>query len=191
MAMAVFGTAVNKLLLAFGYHDWAYRNLFVMTASYISFFVLIKIWLHLLSRDVYRLKDTANLKEPKAKRDSSGSIWEFLNFLNPSFSDELATIVAVLVVIFLLVAVGIWIGAEGTTILIDAAFDASLSVSLIGASKNIVSGNWQGGVLKRTIFPFLIMLLISTAIIALLTTECPNATKLSEAMHQCKQPKAP
>jgi hypothetical protein len=189
-AMTVFGAIFNRLLLKFGFDDLADRNFFVMTASYISFFAFIKMWLNFLSRDVYRLKDAAHLKEDRVKDEqSSGSWWNILNFDSPEISGEAAAFFAVIIVIILLILVGAWISIEGPTILIDAAFDASLSVSLIRASSNLVSGNWQGGVFKRTIWPFLLMLVLSTLIITIMTLHCPNAIRLSDALHQCGQHK--
>ena len=184
-AMAILGAIFSRLLLMFGLNSLVLRNLIVMTTSYASFFILIRIWLSYL--DLNKLRDASNYSTQKLPSNGGerreGSWFDIFYF--PDVSGELGLIIGVIVVIALLVLVGIWIGIEGPTILIDAAFDVSLSLGLVQASRRIARGDWHIGVLKRTIVPFLIVLSISTLVMMVASSSCPNRNRFSDVVHQC------
>ena len=92
-------------------------------------------------------------------------------------------------VLLAVMAIGIlaWIGIEGPIILMDAALEVALSIGLVSSSRKLAQTNWHGRVLKRTILPFLIILLASVCTLNYALSRCPGKTRVSEIILFCGQ----
>jgi hypothetical protein len=92
----------------------------------------------------------------------------------------------VLIVLAILLAIafgaGIYLIWQAPLILSDAAFQAILSTSLLKSMKKMSDPDWTKGVLRTTVFPFGMVLVISIGAAGVIHHAYPQATKISEVV---------
>lgn len=90
----------------------------------------------------------------------------------------------VLIVLGLLLAAifgaGLYLVYSAPAILSEAAFEALMATSLIKATKKIDDSDWIGSVLRSTIGPFLIILVLALLLAGTIESYWPNANKLMD-----------
>jgi len=84
------------------------------------------------------------------------------------------------IIIVVVTGAGAFIIFEGQEILIEAAFNFLLSTSLLRGLRNIDAPHWAGSIIRATYIPGLVVLGSSFIIAIIVTSLCPQATKLSE-----------
>jgi hypothetical protein len=177
---SLFGMMLSRGLLALGLMDLIVRSSIAMTASYFFFLLAVKFWLGRMREDAQALTNLASQSElgrlePKSNRSS---FWTELPLDLPETP----------VVLFALLIIGIlaWVGIEGPVILIDAAFELALSAGLVSSTKQLAKNHWHGRVVKRTILPFLIILLASVCTLNYALSQCPGKSRVSQLITECK-----
>lgn len=108
-------------------------------------------------------------------------------FSLPSFGlddDGLMLLVLFLLLVFAIFGAGFYLVYQAPAILSDAAFQACLGSGFFRTAKNVHEPSWTRSVLKTTMIPFLIVLVLAAAVGFEAHRICPAATSLREAW-QC------
>jgi len=105
---------------------------------------------------------------------SSGSGFDF------DFGDEVIVIIALALLLVVIFGAGAYLVYAAPEILSEAAFEALLAAGLIKASRNISRQGWMGSVLKATVLPFIVVLLMTGIFGWIVQKHSPRATRLSE-----------
>jgi hypothetical protein len=104
--------------------------------------------------------------------------------------DDLGELVLVVLIIALLVAIVasfVWVVYAAPAILSEVAFNAALAGVLAHHSHKAAKGDWVGSVLRKTGLPFALILVLSIALGWWAQHYCPDALRLSDAIH-CARP---
>ena len=95
---------------------------------------------------------------------------------------ELILIVLIIALVVAIVASFIWLVWAAPGILSETAFNAALAGALTGHAHKASHGNWMGSVMKKTMLPFSLILVLSIAVGAWAQHYCPNAIRLHDAL---------
>jgi amino acid permease len=183
LAVVMCGAAINLLLFKAGILSLTLRTAAAFVASYICFFIIIRLWLHW--RAPGEVDAIENAKPQKQKRDktkkSDGSWFDF-----PAFDSghELLIILLVLFVFVILALAINYIAIEGGVILAEAVVEYALFAGLIKAFRPY-SQDWYQHVFKRSIKPFLILLVIASLAMYGVASTCPEEHRLESIVKYC------
>jgi len=99
-------------------------------------------------------------------------------------SDDFGELILIVLIIALVVAViasFLWLVWAAPGILAETAFNAALAGALTGHAHKATHGNWIGSVMKKTMLPFSLILVLSIAMGAWAQHICPTAIRLHDA----------
>jgi hypothetical protein len=97
--------------------------------------------------------------------------------------DEAGKVLVILgVLLAVILGAGIYLVYQAPLILTDAAFNFLLATSLARKTRKIDSPDWMGSVFRATVWPFVIVIVVSVALAYVAQSAVPHATKLSEVI---------
>ncbi|HEY0144227.1 MAG TPA: hypothetical protein VGF48_25300 [Thermoanaerobaculia bacterium] len=174
LAAFASGLLVTKVLLELDANVLWLRYLVAVTFAYLVFLAAIKLWLmYIDGRGEVDLEGTLELGD--AGVDAAVELGGF------DFFDDFGIVTLALLAIVVLFAAfyAIW---AAPTILAEAAFEAALASALVRRTKQIDAAGWVGSVVRRTIVPFVIVLLLSVGIGYAAQQWCPDAITIVQAL---------
>ncbi len=95
---------------------------------------------------------------------------------------ELILIVLIIALVVAIIASFVWLVWAAPGILSETAFNAALAGALTRHAHKATHGNWIGSVMKKTMLPFALILLLSIALGAWAQHYCPTAVRLRDAL---------
>jgi hypothetical protein len=90
------------------------------------------------------------------------------------------------VLLALIFGVGMYLVYVAPTLLSDTAAQVLLASSLIKASKKMDSPDWVGSVFRATWIPFVIVMILLSAVAWVAAHYCPGATKLADVLRSLR-----
>jgi hypothetical protein len=181
------GLVMTYLLMLGGVNVLAVRYAVAVAFAYLMFLVFIRLWLSYVgsggetSIDV--VSETADSIELAATVDSGSSKSSSLFDLSIGDVDDWLVMLILLLLVALLLAFGIYFIYTAPALLTEAAFEALLAGAVARRAKQVARGNWVGAVWRATVWPFVIVLVLSTALGWAIQRRCPEATRLRDAFH--------
>jgi hypothetical protein len=113
---------------------------------------------------------------------SGGGILDGLGF----DSDEGFVILVVLgLLLLVLFGAGAYVVYEAPAILGEAWLEVVLASSLVGVSRRLEARHWAGGVLRATVVPFGLVLLLTAVFGWVAGAYCPGAPRLADIIQRC------
>lgn len=100
---------------------------------------------------------------------------------------ELMLVVLIIALVVAVIASFAWMVWAAPTILSEAAFNAVLAGALAKHARHATRGNWVGSVMKKTMIPFALILILAILVGWWAQKVCPDARRLNEAVH-CAHP---
>ena len=203
------GLLATKVLLKIGVNSLALRYALAVCAAYLAFLILIRIWLFYVRMARGGVDFSADgvdwalrTWQPDGTTGggefggggASGS-WEGgaapvksggggkSSFSFDLGGDEGVVVVLFVVLVLSLLVIGIYIIYTAPVMLSEAAFEAALAAALVRGAKKIQRPGWMGVVWRATIWPFIIVLVLSTALGYAAHRYCPKAKKLRDVWH--------
>jgi hypothetical protein len=206
------GLAATKLLLMVGVSSLALRYVLAVCAAYLVFLALIKLWLIYVRADRTGIDLDADGLDwidpgvegtdvdpgggfggggatgswgnaPAVKSSSSPSVDFSLD------GDEWLVVILFLALVLSLLLVGVYIIYTAPALLAEAAFEALLAGTLVRRAKRIERTGWVGAVWRATVWPFLLIVVLSGFLGWAVRKQCPEATRLQDAWN-CSDPRA-
>lgn len=116
------------------------------------------------------------------------SSFDFVSSLDSGDEGGCVVVLLIALVVFLLSSVlgaGFFLIYQSPAILVEAAFQAALSLGLINAARRIEYGDWAGSVFKATRIPLAIVLALAVGFGWAAQHYCPGATKAAEIFYLC------
>lgn len=187
------GVLANWSLRRLGVTAMPVRYPLDVLAAYLSFFLLLRLWLawvrHRCEREGQDIEFTVPSEEagvPSGRGDkprsrSGGWGWDAVELL---FEPEGCLVCLALGVILALFTGGIALFAEAPLLLTEAAAAFLLAGSLARPLREMTSPGWTGGVLKRTGWRFVIVLALAFALGLFLHLVFPGTRSLGEVVRR-------
>lgn len=179
LAMFVSGALAGRLGSLLGWPMLVYRNALSVAGSYLSFLAMMGCYLRVVRAKPAFLSRAAFERIDGGRGGKSG--WFDLG---SSFVDFDALLV-LLAVLALVLMIGIWVGVEGPALLLDEASAAAIAAGLAGNTVFLPDGSWLGRVIRRTAWPALIYLILSTIVMAYADVHCPGQPSFSSVVKVC------
>lgn len=192
---ALVTLGASHVLLSLGLHDILLRYLICLLFSYLSFLLLLRIWLAFY---IFPNTDKSAADTPWDALDMPAAVgdWDGLAMPKveiPSLGDldgdsapvvlPLFAIVALAALtLFLVASVGIALYAA-PTILCEIALEMAVTIGLVRLTikeKDLTKGYWLWAALKGTALPFLGLLIAVMAGLSIVLHYYPEVTKLSD-----------
>lgn len=188
------GLIATRLLMDAGVDRLAVRYLLSVGAAYFAFLVLIRLWLAYVGSGGYDFTGDAveagemlvpDVPAPRFRGGGSDGSWGKLD-LAGDLEDALV-IVLLLVVVVCLCGFAIYFIYTAPALLSEVAFEAALAATLARRTRQATSGGWMGSVFRATVWPFLVVLILSGLLGWAAQRKCPEARRLREAL-SCARP---
>ncbi|HJQ41265.1 MAG TPA: hypothetical protein VKB93_29345 [Thermoanaerobaculia bacterium] len=194
------GLVATNVLLAIGVRPLALRYALAVCAAYLLFLALIRLWLfyvRMARGGVDFTGDGLDFSHGVTSSDfsggggnfggggASGSWGKALPDLGGDGDDWLVIVLFVAVVLSLLL-IGIYVIYTAPVMLSEAAFEALLAAAVARQAKKIQRPGWIGVVWRATVWPFLVVLVLTAALGWVAQRRCPEAKKLRDVFH-CPQ----
>lgn len=193
--LSAFGA--SALLRSIGVDGLALRYAFAVTLSYLTFFMLVRIWLWYVAEE-YRpsADDVAEqaIEGDEVRADGRGGGGGGGGGDLGVFGLDEGALILVLLVALLVVVFGsaVYLVYQAPMILSEAAFQVVLTGLLVRPSKKMDEPGWIGSVFRATWVPFALTLVIAGALGYAVQVGCPGATKLVDVWHgACESPASP
>jgi hypothetical protein len=100
--------------------------------------------------------------------------------------NAIVVLVVFSVLLIIIFGAGAYIVYQAPAILAEAAFQVVLASGLVKSSRQISRFGWMRGILKATLVPFAIVLAMTTVFGLVAAYNCPEATKVTELLGDCK-----
>ncbi len=195
------GLVATKVLLAIGVKSLALRYGLAVVAAYLLFLALIRLWLFYVRMARGGVDFTgdgldfahSNISSADFSGGggnfggggASGSWGKAIPDLGGDGDDWLVIILFVAVVLSLLL-IGIYVIYTAPVMLSEAAFEALLAAAVARQAKKIQRPGWIGVVWRATVWPFVVVLILTVALGWAAQRRCPEAKKLRDVFTGCK-----
>jgi len=180
LTMFACGALAGRLGIRLGFPLLLYRNGLAVIGSYLSFLGMMWVYVRVILRDPVFLRHAVAEGFPEGPKLKSGDWWSWGDW----FGDFDGWLVLVAVV-GLILLMGIWIGIEGPALLIDEASAAAIAAGLAGRTIFLPDEFWLGRVIRRTILPAAIYLLLSSILMGYADMHCPGRFTLTQVFKEC------
>ena len=215
---ALAGVGATAGLLALGVTSLPLRYALAVCAAYLAFLTLIRLWLAYVGAargidigidgvDWARMgSDTAtelaigdgqfggagatgswgeSVAAVPAKGSGGGSSFDI-----DLDGEGLLLILLFLALVFSLIVIGVYAIYSAPALLGEAAFEALLAGALARRARKVDRPGWMGVVWRATVWPFILVLLLSIGLGWAAQRICPDAQILRDAIH-CDERQAP
>ncbi len=199
---------VSAGLLAFGWESLAARTFFATVAGYGFFLFLLRIWLRVeqgrredAAEDAWDLADAAqevaeSVGDGSKGKDFSDGGGDFGGGgASGSFGDgdtgldvdldageEIGAVLVVAALVASVVASAFWVVWIAPTLFAELLVDAAIAGGLYRRLRQIDESAWLVTAFRRTVFPFLVVLVVFSASASWLESKAPGARTLGEAV---------
>lgn len=183
------GYIATAVLRRFGVEMLAVRYALAVTFSYLTFFVLVRIWLGYVveqtsqARGEFRralAENTIDAAETAAGVASSGDEGGGSVDLSLDVDEGGAILLLLGLVLLALFGGAAYLVYQAPVILSEAAFQVVLTTLLVRPSRRIDEPGWFGSVLRDTWVAFAVTLAVTVALGSAVQARCPDATKLAD-----------
>jgi hypothetical protein len=182
------GVVTTRMLMEAGVNHLALRYLVAVGAAYFAFLILIRLWLAYVGSGGKGYdfgSDALDLGEhvlPAPRFKGSGSSGSWSDVSAGGDLDDLVVIVLLLLLVVCLCGFAIYFIYTAPALLSEAAFEAALAATLARRTKNATSGGWMGSVFRATVWPFVVVLVLSGLLGWAAQRNCPEALRLRDAL---------
>ncbi len=118
-----------------------------------------------------------------APQSSGGGGGKVGGFSIPDLGDDGAVVVVAIIFIGAIAVAAVYLIYAAPVVLSEAAFQATLAVTLTRHAKNMSRSGWVGSIVRSTALPFLLVLALGIGLGWFAQKRCPTATRLHEAIH--------
>lgn len=192
VVVSLSGAGLDRLFLALGWRDLVARTAVSFCASYALFFLFARMWLHVLASDSRLLHDVSEKEdEPDVvaalKPKKSLGWFDWLGWWVP-LDGEFAVLFFALIALVILIFGTVWMVSEGPVILVDVAFDLALAGGLVRGLQCGPGEGWASVLFRRSIVPFLVLLVMNLIAVQIAHVSCPGNDRLSTMVQNCIKP---
>jgi hypothetical protein len=186
------GLLATRLLMSAGVDRLASRYVVAVCVAYVAFLILIRLWIAYVNSgadgadiagdalEAVDLFDPA-IPAPRFHGGGSSSSWGDVSLDGGDLGEVLVLLLLALLV-FLLCGFAIYFIYTAPALLSEAAFEAILAAALVRRARKATGPGWIGPVWRATIWPFVLVLLLSGILGWVAQRRCPSARRLSEAL---------
>lgn len=176
-----------------GVNQLALRYVVAVGSAYFVFLVLVRIWLAYVGSggngydftgDALDIGSNVVPDTTAPRFHGSGAKGSWTDALSGGGSgdlDDLVVIVLLVVFVVCLCGFAIYFIYTAPALLSEAAFEAALAASLVRQAKN-AAGGWMPSIWRATMWPFLIVLVLSGLLGWVAQKRCPEAKRLRDAI---------
>jgi hypothetical protein len=186
------GLVATRLLMEGGVNNLALRYVTAVGAAYFVFLVLIRLWLAYVGSGGQGYDFTGDAIDaggrlvpdvPAPRFKGSGSKGSWTDGIGGGGGDleDLVVIVLLLVLVVCICGFAIYFIYTAPALLSEAAFEAALAASLVRQTKD-AAGGWMSSVWRATMWPFLVVLVLSGLLGWSAQKACPDARRLRDAI---------
>ena len=202
------GLLATKMLLAIGVRSFPLRYALAVSAAYLLFLALIRMWLfyvRMARGGVDFTPDGLDFSPGNVSTadfsggggnfgggGASGS-WGQAPAKSRLFDgieldgEGLLVVILFVALVLSLLLVSIYVIYTAPVMLSEVAFEALLAAALAKRAKKIQRPGWIGVVWRATVWPFVVVLVLTIALGWVAQKRCPEAKKLRDVFSGCKR----
>ena len=181
LGMFACGTLGGRICIWLGIPSLTVRNILAVLCSYFCFLGMMWLYVRVIRTDPVFLRSVAAEGPDDGGKKSSSGGW----FNWGDWGGDLDGLFLLFVVLVLIVLVGAWIGMEGPALLIDEASAAAIAAGLTGRAVFRPDESWLLRVVRRTVLPISLYLLLTSIVMGYADFHCPGRLKLTQVVKEC------
>lgn len=194
MLLIIFGILAaslfcNRVLLNYGFNSMFVRFPLNVTAGYLVFFLLIRLWLfYIRQRCGLRIDrlDFSPQESPARTVAGNDSRLDRIDAPGPGYVDEVGcAVVLLLAVIYVFLAGGLVLIYGAPAFLSETAASFFLVGALSGPIREIDIPQWAGSIFSKTWPRYIFSLLLSLVMALCALILCPKANTIVEIFKNC------
>jgi len=201
LSTAAAGFLYSFLMLSLGLRSMSIRYALVIVMAYLTFLFLIRVWLRLHKKklelngdiDLLDIGDIAdsipaggpgNTDFPGSESYTGGGSGRGLDIGFDLDLDELAVVIAVLAAVLAGLIASFYIVFASPSLFAEVLLDGALSMGLYSRLKKLERRHWLQSAIKKTVVPFLIVLIFFFIAGIIMQNYAPGADSIGDVLEK-------